>query len=291
MFIRDAERANQRRQANKKYYEANQYIRENKEIQTRLTKMGPLRRRRWLEATWAAAEKNQTEGEVHELSLVHHSPITDSSQINMCLPTFLHHAVPEDLREYLESRMHPKDELAMIQEGRMSVGGVSHDEAYILYYLGRHLQIPVEFHDEFECYMPGPPYKNEAVGADNNSMSRTVKLRWLLAGFYQASMEKAQRNPQSHFPVDDNGRVCVLSTIQRRIHEFVEYRKFERKSLTKGRSWRFMTMLDTHIEFTVLDLLNLATMIDENTPIPSYINVDEDAADGVKAGSRPAPPA
>ena len=64
MLIRTAEYKEKRRQINKKYYENHQYLRENKTIQTRLKKMGPVRRRRWLESVWAAAETKQAEGEL-----------------------------------------------------------------------------------------------------------------------------------------------------------------------------------------------------------------------------------
>jgi hypothetical protein len=273
MPIRDVEYAKQRRQVNKKYYETNQYVRENKVIQTRLVKIGPLRRRRWLEAVWEAAAKKQAEGEGHTTSIFGHLPIAESNQKNMRLPVILDRAVPDDLRNYLQSRMHPKDELAMIQDGHMFVGDVPHEDLYILYHLGRHLRIPVEFSQELDKYVAGPPYNNKDVdGEEDKSMGRTLKLRWLLAGVYQRSMEKARKYPESHFPVDKNGAVSVLGTIQRRIHEFVEYRKFERKCLAKGQSSRFMMMLDTHIEFTALDILNLVEMVDENTVIPPYVD-------------------
>ena len=129
----------------------------------------------------------------------------------------------------------------------------------------------MEFAAEFDKYVPGPPYNGDIVsGADNTSLPWNFQLRWLLAGFYQGSMERSQKYPEAHFPVDETGNIPVLRTLQRHILEFVEYHKFERKCHQEGKDWHFMIMVDNHIEFTALDILNLAEMLPPNTTIPPY---------------------
>jgi hypothetical protein len=271
----DPEYQEKRRQYNKKYYEKTKYVRENKDIQTRLRKLGPIKRRSRLETIWASAAHEQALGEFFFGSVFYANTgnTAESSAETLRLPPILNDAVPMDLRDYLESRMHPMDELAMIRNGEISAGGLSYSECQTLYNLGRNVQVPTELHADFENYVAGPPYKKEVIDRDDMvSIPHTFKLRWLLAGFYQASMNLARDQPQRHFPIDVDGNVIITSTLQRRILEFVEYRKFERKCIAKGRRWHFMVMLDTHIEFTVLDILNLVDMLPKNTPIPPYFD-------------------
>jgi hypothetical protein len=164
-------------------------------------------------------------------------------------------------------------ELQMIRDGEAGAGGLSYMECQTLYNLGRHCQVPVELHANFEKFCSGPPYQCEVINSnDIVSIPDTYKLRWLLAGFYQASIDLARKHPQAHFPTDSNGNLIILSTLQRQILEFVEYRKFERKCRAKGRRWHFMVMLDTYIESTVLDVLNLVEMLPEETLIPPYFD-------------------
>jgi hypothetical protein len=57
-----------RREYNKRYYEKTKYARENKEVQTRLRKVGPARWHRRLEVIWATATLEH-EQELGEFSL------------------------------------------------------------------------------------------------------------------------------------------------------------------------------------------------------------------------------
>jgi hypothetical protein len=176
-----------------------------------------------------------------------------------------------DLRDYLQSQFHPETEITLIRDSELPSGGLSHSDIRTLYDLGQQLLIPDEFLAEFNKYMPGPPFDALSVeGAEDTSIARTLKLRWLLTGFHQTAIDNVRKHPERHFSIDDNGNLTVIRTLERRIHEFVEYRKYEHKSRTQGRSWRFMIMVDTHLAFTVRDILSLVEMLPPDAHIAPY---------------------